>query len=74
MNRDGDRPIDRLRRMLQDDRDRLAEATERDRARLAATAFDQALTLAALEAEIEDLTAALHHTDVARLEAEGRTP
>jgi hypothetical protein len=64
------RAIDRLRTIIQDDRDRLDAALAHERAVLTAKTFDLALALAAVEAERDELAAALHHTDVARLRAE----
>lgn len=64
------RVIDRLRRMIEDDRDRLAGS-----ALAAADATAEAALASAivdLARRIDDLEAALHYTDVARLEAEAR--
>lgn len=62
MNHNNDRPIDRLRRALHSDRARLRETLDHHEC-------NQGLLLDLADSEIDDLAAALHCTDVARLEA-----
>lgn len=62
MNRHTDTPLTRLRHTLNLDRVRLREALDHH-------ACNQGLLLDLVDAEMNDLATALHHTDVARLEA-----